>query len=424
MSASTLIIRFLIISSILFLIDWYVFQGIKTLTNKISSERTKQFIHWTFFLSTVFLVSAIIIGFKIYGKEGNPPPFLFKLMSVLLMLVVPKLLFTVILLLEDIFRILFLFLDYLKIFFISVPDKTIHLADRRKFISQIALGIASIPFAAIAHGIAFGKYKFRVIKKDIFSEHLPEEFDGFTITQLSDIHCGSFDNKEAIERGVKMASDQNSDIILFTGDLVNNKAIEMLPWIKTFNTLKAPHGVHAILGNHDYGDYVQWDSPKEKENNLTHLKEIIKETGFNLLLNQNIEIKKGESKISLIGVENWGLPPFPQKGDLKKASQGVVNSSFKILMSHDPSHWDAQVLKSEMRYDLTLSGHTHGMQFGIEIPGIRWSPVKYRYSRWADLFEESGKYLYVNRGFGFIGFHGRVGIWPEITVLTLRKKTV
>ena len=419
MSISTILIRFLIITAIIFLIDWYVFQGVKTITEKISSNKVRQTIHYSFWLIDIFIITAIFSGFFLFTQNGNPPLFFFKLFGILILLIVPKLIFTLFLLTEDIFRLLHLLFDLIKSIF---STSNVSLDSRRKFISQTGLIVASIPFAAIIHGMLIGKYKFRVLKQTLFFDNLPDAFDGFTITQVSDIHSGSFDNAAEVERGVQMANDQKSDIILFTGDLVNNRADEMLPWIDTFKKLSAPYGVYSILGNHDYGDYVPWNSEKEKSDNLEYLKKIQQQLGFRLLLNENVEIKKGNDIVSLIGIENWGTGGFSKKGDLKKASIGINDNLFKILMSHDPSHWDAQVLSYEKRIDLTLSGHTHGMQFGIEIPGIKWSPVKYRYPRWAGLFEEAGKYLYVNRGFGFIGFPGRVGIWPEITVITLKRK--
>jgi predicted MPP superfamily phosphohydrolase len=422
MSISTLLIRFLIISAIILLLDWYVFQGIKTVTGRMTSVRLKQVINYSFWLSTIVLISLIIIGFVMVmtSRKFDPPPFVFKAMSFLIMLLIPKLIFILFLLTEDIYRLLHLLWNYISSFFTS-SSEPVHLEGRRRFVSQIGLAIASIPFAAILHGMVYGRYKYRVLKETIFSEYLPDEFDGFTITQISDIHVGSFDDQKEVEHGIKMAIDQKSDIILFTGDLVNNKADEMLPWIDSFKKLAAPFGVYSVLGNHDYGDYVPWESEQAKNNNLEQLKQIQKELGFRLLLNENVEIKKGDAKISLIGVENWGKG-FKQKGDLKKAIAGIDDSLFKVLMSHDPSHWDEQVRSAEKRIDVTLSGHTHGMQFGIEVPGFKWSPVKYRYPRWAGLFQEAGKYMYVNRGFGYIGFHGRVGIWPEITVITLKKK--
>ncbi|HMC02053.1 MAG TPA: metallophosphoesterase, partial [Flavobacteriaceae bacterium] len=250
---------------------------------------------------------------------------------------------------------------------------------------------------------------------------LPEAFDGYRITQISDIHSGSFDNKEKVEYAVDLVNQQASNVILFTGDLVNNTAKEMMPWMDTFKRLKSEDGIYSIFGNHDYGDYVQWNSEEEKKQNLEDLKNVQKDLGFDLLLNESRFIEKDNQRIAIIGVENWGRG-FKQKGDLEKAAQKIDKADFKILMSHDPSHWQERVIDDEYHYHLTLSGHTHGMQFGIEIPGIvKWSPVKWRYKYWAGIYKEKGQYINVNRGLGYLAFPGRVGIWPEITVIELKK---
>lgn len=297
-----------------------------------------------------------------------------------------------------------------------------YIPSRRAFVSKVGLLLAAIPFSSIVYGIWKGKYNYRVIKQTLFFDDLPEAFDGFLVAQLSDIHAGSFDNREKIEYGVDLANAQNPDLLLFTGDLVNNKAVEMHPWIDVFGKLKAKHGKYSTLGNHDYGDYISWPNEQAKANNMKHLEEIHKQIGFELLNNRTVSIEKDGEKLHIVGVENWGKPPFPQHGDLNKATADLGKDDFKILMSHDPSHFDGEVKSYDKKIHLTLSGHTHGMQFGIEIPGlIRWSPVKYRYPKWAGLYEEMGRYLYVNRGFGYLAFPGRVGIWPEVTLIELKK---
>jgi predicted MPP superfamily phosphohydrolase len=260
-----------------------------------------------------------------------------------------------------------------------------------------------------------------VVRRTLFFDDLPQNFDGFTITQLSDIHSGSFDDEVAVQQGIDLANAQGSDVLLFTGDIVNNVAEEIEHWQQHFAQLTAPMGVFSILGNHDYGDYIEWESKEAKAQNLQKLKDIHGKMGFDLLLNEHRTLRKGDQKITLAGVENWGKPPFPQYGDLNQALQGSAHN-FIVLMSHDPSHWRAKVLDYAQKIHLTLSGHTHGMQFGIEIPGwFKFSPVKWKYPEWADLYTEKGRNLYVNRGFGFLGFPGRVGIMPEITVITLKK---
>jgi predicted MPP superfamily phosphohydrolase len=266
-----------------------------------------------------------------------------------------------------------------------------------------------------------GKYDYKVHRQTIYFDDLPAAFDGFTITQLSDIHSGSFDNAKAVQRGIDLAKAQKSDLFVFTGDLVNNAAWEIEPYINSFGELKAPYGQFSILGNLDYGDYIKWDSEAEKTANLDKLKEHHAALGYRLMLDENIDIEKNGQKISLIGVQNWGRH-FIQIGDLHKALKGVNKDAFKILLSHDPTHWEDHVRYNDTTIHLTLAGHTHGAQFGVETNGLRWSPVQYSYLDWAGLANEKDRYLYVNRGFGFLAFSGRLGIWPEVTVITLKRK--
>jgi predicted MPP superfamily phosphohydrolase len=250
--------------------------------------------------------------------------------------------------------------------------------------------------------------------------NLPAAFNGLKIVQLSDIHTGSFVSSEPLEKALRMIQEQNADVIFFTGDLVNNITEEAIPYTEIFKQVKAPLGVYSTLGNHDYGDYVQWPSVEAKQKNFEDIKNLHAEFGWKLLMNEHIILKKGDAEIAVLGVENWGAAMrFPKYGDLKKAHAGTENFPVKLLLSHDPSHWDAQVRKQYPDIDLTFSGHTHGMQFGIEIPGFRWSPSKYIYKQWADLYQEGKQFLYVNRGLGFLGYPGRVGILPEITVVEL-----
>ncbi|RZM28100.1 MAG: metallophosphoesterase [Pedobacter sp.] len=277
-----------------------------------------------------------------------------------------------------------------------------------------------VTIVVFIYGMAFGKYAYRVVKHTLTFPDLPAAFDGFTIAQISDVHAGSFNNPKAVQKGINMVNAQKADLFVFTGDLVNNKASEIVPWIPYFSQIKAPFGQFSILGNHDYGDYVKWDTELHKKTNLQDLKRHHAELGFRLLLDEHVKLEKDGQSIILSGVENWGLG-FGERGDLQKALRNVAPDAFKVLLSHDPTHWESQVKQNPAPIHLTLAGHTHGMQFGIEIFGIKWSPVKYRYAHWAGIKEENGRYININRGFGFIGFSGRVGIWPEITVITLRK---
>ena len=293
----------------------------------------------------------------------------------------------------------------------------------RRFVSLIGMGVAAIPFAGMIYGMLWGRYNYRVVKHTLYFDDLPEAFDGYRVVHISDIHSGSFDNAEKVQYGIDMINAQHADVIFFTGDLVNNKAEEMRPWIAHFKQLHAKDGVYSVLGNHDYGDYVQWDSPDEKAKNLETLKQIHQQLGFCLLNNESVFLSRGQQRIAVLGVENWGQG-FVKKGNLKQALSQVDKKDFKILLSHDPTHWQYEVLKDPNFIHLTLSGHTHGMQFGIEIPGvIKWSPAGWRYKYWGGVYKEKDRYINVNRGFGYLAFPGRVGMPPEITVIELKKKT-
>jgi predicted MPP superfamily phosphohydrolase len=324
------------------------------------------------------------------------------------------------LLLEDVVRLIGY--GYNKIVGISESDAG-YFPSRRKFISGIALGLAALPFGALLYGMYRGKYNYQVLKYELEFDDLPDAFHNYQITQISDVHSGSFDDYKKVEYGVNLINEQQSDVIFFTGDIVNNRSTELEPWKEVFSRLEAKDGLYSILGNHDYGDYAVWDTEEQKAQNLEDLKDMQKEMGFDLLLNSNRFLEKDGQKIALVGVENWGRGGFKKAGDLQKAKEGVSPDDFKILLSHDPSHWEDVVLHDDYHFHLTLSGHTHGMQFGVEIPGwIKWSPVKWRYKYWAGIYKELDQFINVNRGFGFIGYPGRFGIYPEISVITLKKK--
>jgi len=324
------------------------------------------------------------------------------------------------LLLEDVVRLIGY--GYNKIVGISESDAG-YFPSRRKFISGIALGLAALPFGALLYGMYRGKYNYQVLKYELEFDDLPDAFHNYQITQISDVHSGSFDDYKKVEYGVNLINEQQSDVIFFTGDIVNNRSTELEPWKEVFSRLEAKDGLYSILGNHDYGDYAVWDTEEEKAQNLEDLKAMQKEMGFDLLLNSNRFLEKDGQKIALVGVENWGRGGFKKAGDLQKAKEGVSPEDFKILLSHDPSHWEDVVLHDDYHFHLTLSGHTHGMQFGVEIPGwVKWSPVKWRYKYWAGIYKELDQFINVNRGFGFIGYPGRFGIWPEISVITLKKR--
>ncbi|MCW4468666.1 metallophosphoesterase [Flavobacterium sp. MFBS3-15] len=388
----------------------YTFLAVKTLVKT-------RWMLWAYVGVSVFIIAFIIWSFTQFDRSvGQTKRSLFTI-GLMLITVIPKMVVGLILLGEDIFRVIGGFIRT----FLGNEGQSF-LPERRKFVSQIALGVAAIPFLSFLYGMKWGKYNFKVRKETIYFPDLPENFDGFTITQISDIHSGSFDNPEKIAYAIDLINEQHGDIVLFTGDIVNTHAEEMYNWIDTFKKIETPaFGKYSILGNHDYGEYVTWPSQREKNKNFEDIKGLHKQIDFKLLLNEHVKLEKGGQEIALVGVENWGVN-FKQAGDLGKASKGLDKEDFKILMSHDPSHWEHEVKDHPNNYHLTLSGHTHGLQFGIEIPGVfKWSPVQYVYKQWAGLYENVGRYIYVNRGFGFHAYPGRVGIWPEITVIELKK---
>jgi predicted MPP superfamily phosphohydrolase len=414
---ANIVIRFSIFIVILGAIDFYVFHGIKTLTQNLSYGKYINWAYWIINCSTIFFV---FYNFLTARENGINTTMVRYGIGLMILISVPKIIFSLFLLSDDLVRLLqFGFQSASSLF--QSHGKEVFMPDRRKLLIQAGVLAAAIPFTAIIHGIWKGRYNFKIREITLKYKDLPIAFDGFTITQLSDIHIGSFDNQEAVAKGIAMANSAKSDVIVFTGDLVNNVATEVEPWLDILNKLSAPLGVHSTFGNHDYGDYVKWDSKETKQQNLENLKKHHASLGWNLLLNEHKVFEKNGEKIYLVGIENWGLPPFPQYCNLNKAITNEPNAAFKVLLSHDPSHWDAEAKKHESKIHLALAGHTHGMQFGIEIPGIKWSPVKFKYPKWADVYEEDGKYLYVNRGFGYLAFPGRVGIWPEITKITLRR---
>jgi len=412
-AASLFVIAIFLFSSFL---NWYSYQGIKTLTSVLDSYSLRSAIHigyWVFFQSlSIFL----LLTFLRVMQMGKFDSYTQLMMNVFLTVTVTQLVIILFLLGEDIVRNLIATWE-----FIVTNGNSFTLPSRAIWLSVLALMVASVPFFGFVYGILYGKHNFTLKTEVLYFQELPPSFDGFRIAQISDIHSGSFKDPKIVQKGVDLLKMQNADLVVFTGDLVNNKAEEIEPFLEIFNAIEAPFGKFSILGNHDYGDYTQWASASAKVANFQKLKSQHAKMSFKLLLDEHVVINKGLDEIKLLGVENWGIG-FKSKGDLKKALEGTNKEDFKILLSHDPSHWDEEVKKEPNFIHLTLSGHTHGMQFGIETPIFRWSPVQYRYPNWAGLSDEMGRFLYVNRGFGFHAFSGRVGIWPEITVLELRRK--
>lgn len=396
----------LIITGITFLLEFYVYQAFRTVVSN-------PWLRTAYWIITILTYAYFIFEVMSFRREDRDHHRVQIVASLFLIFILPKLFVVFFLFIEDISR----FFRYLFTFF-AQPET--YYPERRKFMSLTGLAIAGVFSILIIDGIAFGKYRHRVRKVKLKIAGLPDVFKGYKIIQISDIHAGSFFNPAKLQPAIDLIKAQNADMVLFTGDMVNNYAQEFEPFVKMFAEIKAKDGKFSVLGNHDYGDYAKWRTQADKDRNIPFLTELQQQAGFELLRNEHRVIQRGEEKIYLLGVENWGIKPFPQYGDLNKAVARIPASAVKILMSHDPTHFDEIVKKHPANVQLTLSGHTHGMQFGLDLKNVRWSPVQYRYKKWADLYESEGKYLYVNRGFGVIGFPGRVGIEPEITLFELQ----
>jgi len=399
---------------ILLLIDIFVFQGTKTVARKLPFY-WRRVIYFGYWAVTLYIFLSFFF-YKILGPQGISPH-LQRWSTVLFFIVyVSKLPAVLFLLIDDIGR----FVRWLIIKLSSTRDGSKgNKISRSQFLTKASIVAAAIPATTLGFGILNGAYDYRVRHKKIPIVNLPSAFEGLRIGQLSDIHSGSFFNKTAVEGGVDLMINEKVDLFVFTGDLVNNQTSEVADYKQVFSRLRAPLGSFSTFGNHDYGDYRSWSSAAAKKQNLSDLVQVHRELGWDLLRNENRIVTVDGEQLALIGVENWGKGRFAKYGDLEKAYSGIEDIPTKILLSHDPSHWDAQVRPKHPDIDLTLAGHTHGFQFGIEIGNFRWSPSQYIYKQWADLYSEGSQHLYVNRGFGFLGYPGRIGIMPEITVLEL-----
>lgn len=408
----------IVVIGLMLVMDFYVFQAVKAVSQGAGARlRSAIFIlYWV--LSILALLTFILLPFlnlDNYSKSLRSTIF-----AIVVGLFFAKFAAAVFLLLDDLRR----GVQWIaaKLFFSNTEGEDFQDGNgisRSVFLSWLGLAAGGGIFGSLLYGFS-NKYNYHVRNVALHFPNLPSAFSGLRIVQVSDIHSGSFTNKAAVQQGVEKILALKPDLILFTGDLVNNKSDEMQDYMNVFNQLKAPLGVYSVLGNHDYGDYVNWGSAQEKTTNLNRLKEIHAALGWKLLLNEHVVLERGGAKIALLGIENWSAKArFPKYGKMKAAYEGTESYPFKILMSHDPSHWDAEVRPLYSDVDLMLSGHTHGMQFGVELPWFKWSPVQYVYKQWAGLYEEGAQKLYVNRGYGFIGYPGRVGILPEITLLEL-----
>lgn len=409
-----------IIALLFLLIDWYVFQGIKFLIHSFSAP-TQRFLKYTYWCITILTLIAFLIYHFVNVDAYSKSARMFLLVGVFINYIA-KLFFVVFLLIDDFVRLI----RYIASLFSSETTSSEGISDhsskisRSDFLVKTAAVAASVPLVGMSWGIISGAHDYRVRRIKLPLANLPKAFHGMKIVQVSDIHSGSFWNKTAVLGGVEMLMNEKPDMVFFTGDIVNNRAEELADWISVFSKVKAPHGVYSVFGNHDYGDYVAWDSPQQKAKNLIDLAAMQKAMGWKLLMNENKIIEVSGEQIAVVGIENWGAKArFPKYGKLSEAIKGTENIAIKLLLSHDPSHWQAEVLPLFPDISAMFSGHTHGMQFGVDIPGIKWSPVQYVYDEWAGLYQQKGQYLYVNRGFGYIGYPGRIGMPPEITTIEL-----
>jgi predicted MPP superfamily phosphohydrolase len=405
-----------IIALVIFILDLYVFQALKTVSQQ-GSDRGRQAIFISYWLVSFFTI-ATMLSFPYLQFLQTSKIFRNYVFAILIGLFLAKLIGSLFFVADDIRRGALLLMN--KIFPLSgaqymgpegqgIPRST--------FLSWLGLGLGGTLFGTLLFGFS-NKYNYQVKKIKLSFKNLPGAFKGMRMVHISDIHSGSFQDIRAVNKGIDLILKQQPDLIVFTGDLVNDRATEMEPYQNSFGRLTAPLGVYSTLGNHDYGDYVQWPSAQAKIDNLEALKKVHANMGWKLLMNEHVILEKKAEKIALLGIENWGAKArFPKYGKMDLAYPGTENIPFKILLSHDPSHWDAQILPEYPSIDLMLSGHTHGMQFGLENPYFKWSPVQWMYKQWAGLYEQGKQKLYVNRGYGFIGYPGRVGILPEITVI-------
>jgi len=404
---------FLFFVAFVLFLDIYAWQGVRVLLEQssISIRRGVTLFYWTI----PVLAFSIVISNYFISMDSWPTWLRVYGIAFIVLFYICKVVLIPFLMIDDITRIF----RWVVSLFSSNTSEGQNGISRYKFLVYSGVIISGFLGLNLVYGMLRNAYRYKLHQFKLHSKHLPEEFASLRIVQISDIHSGSFTRTSPIEEAIERINSLQPDLILFTGDLVNNVTSEVIPYKEIFSKLSAKHGVFSILGNHDYGDYHQWETPEAKEDNLKELISIHKEMGWQLLMNENVLIVE-KKEFAIIGVENWSNKArFPKYGKLHEAVKGTEDAKFKILLSHDPSHWEAQTLNHENHIHLTLSGHTHGMQFGIEIPGFKWSPIKYIYPQWAGAYEKKDKYIYVNRGFGFLGFPGRVGILPEITVIEL-----
>lgn len=412
------LLNFSLFLIVLVLVDLYAWKGINTAlaNHSLVIRRLVRFVYWS--ISIGILVTLAWTLFSLQDMRARRDhSYVFSLIGIFLLFFLPKLIIVVFHGLDDL-----LHLGRLGWYKLmpgpAASDTPGEVIGRARFLSQVGLILASVPFVGVLYGMTTGRRSFNVARIPVISPNLPPAFEGLRVVQISDMHLGSFGGDLSIVRhGVELINAEDPDLIVFTGDLVNDFADEAEPFIEVMRGLKAAVGKYSILGNHDYSDYAKWDSAEAKAANLQRLKAVHGEMDLQLLLDEHTVLERGDARIGLLGVQNWGVR-FQQYGDLARTVRGTEGLPYRILLSHDPTHWDAQVRATGI--DLMLSGHTHGAQFGVKLGGTTYSPAQWVYKQWAGLYQEGAQQLYVNRGFGFIGFPGRVGMPPEITVLELR----
>lgn len=405
---------FLIIPIILLIIDWYAFQAVKTALRDSSdaARRAGTLIYW----SITLLTFATFLSNLFYSVRDWPSTLRAIVFSIIALALLGKIFIVVFLLIDDIQR----FFRWIYSLVFPPSDGGPTNLSRAKFLSQTGLVVATVPLIAGLWGIFKGAHDYTIHRVKIALPNLPDAFNGLKIVQLSDIHAGSFPSEQPLHRAIEMINKENADILFFTGDLVNNVADEVEPYVGLFGQMEAKMGKYSVFGNHDYGDYVPWESKDAKQQNQDRLKKAHADMGWKLLWDEHTYLEKDGQRIAIIGVQNSsGTKSFHTYGDLDKACKGC-EAPVKLLLSHDPTFWDAKIRDFE-DIDITFSGHTHGAQFGIELGNLRWSPAQYIYKQWAGLYQKGKQYIYVNRGFGYLGFPGRIGILPEITVMELVK---
>lgn len=403
--------------ALLFLvIDYYVYQAILVATASMAPA-WKQGLRLAFWVPTA--LALVALGWWMFGDPYRYSPAVRNWVATgLFALYFSKIFGVIVLIIDDITRgVKWVMSLFDKPSVANAGD----VIPRSEFLAKTALIAASVPLGAMAYGVISGAHDYRIRRKTLILPNLPKSFDGIRVGQLSDIHSGSFFNKTAVKGGVEMVLKEKPDVIFFTGDLVNNEAAEVKEYVEVFNKLKAPLGVYSITGNHDYGDYHRWPNIQAKQQNFKDLIAAHRTLGFDLLMNENRTLKLDGDALAILGIENWGGRGFAKYGKLDKAYAGIEHLPVKLLLSHDPSHWDSQVRPLYPDIDVMFAGHTHGFQFGIEIGDYKWSPSQYAYKQWAGLYQEGEQYLYVNRGFGYLGYPGRIGMPPEITILELKR---